>query len=49
VQKRIRSAVVAFDEPEAPVGVPRFQCTGGQFSLFQPDLDQAADGVGRFL
>jgi hypothetical protein len=29
MQKRIRSAVVAFDEPDATVGIPRFQNTGG--------------------
>jgi hypothetical protein len=42
-KKRIRSAVVAFDQPEAPVGIPRFQYTGGHsIFLFLPDLDQSA-------
>jgi hypothetical protein len=45
VQKQVRAGTVNCNESKAPVGIPRFQCTGGHlFPLFQPELDHAADG-----
>jgi hypothetical protein len=48
-KKRIRSAVVAFDQPEAPVGIPRFQYTGGHsiFPFFCPISTSQRAASGR--
>jgi hypothetical protein len=45
VQKRIRSAIFVFDEPEAAVCIPHFQFAGGH-PIF-PFLARSRPGAGR--
>jgi hypothetical protein len=48
MQEQVRAAGVVADEAITSLGVPHFQFSGSHrvlFSLFQPELDQAADGL----
>jgi hypothetical protein len=46
----LRTAAVVYDKSEAAVGIPHFQFARAHpIFLFQPDLDQAADGFTLFL